>query len=177
MNVKEMVEEINNLAEQGNETIIQIGKLIWENTKDLDEKKINAVIREIKKSESLKFTPAYVWEGYAMYRARPELLDSSQRKLSLSHYRQLYRINMSEGVREQMEYAAVSEGWGVRRLKEEVKSWKMEKRKEEDPDVVKRKERLKVAHKLVNNLDLAGVEKVIGFIEGLVGSDSSGGGE
>lgn len=161
VNIKDVVKQINDLGEQRETNILKIGKIVFDALQGMDYGAQKKVISEIKKDSDLKISGSYVWQGFNLYRNKPELLDTCP-KLSISHYLALYKSNLSDSVRLLMETNAISEDWGVRELKKEINNWKKEKLKSEDSLKYEKKILLGKAHKIVNKFEIKQLKDFVG---------------
>lgn len=121
-----ILKEIKPLLNEKVNLFFKVGKTIFAYLDGLERGTQREVINLLKEKVDV-YSKGYIWESFNLYVRRPELADRMG-KLTLSHYRTLYRHNIPEEVRGMLEDQAKTGNWGVRELAEKIADYKEQKK-------------------------------------------------
>lgn len=160
-----IIGQVKPLIDKRNTTIVQIGKVIADNVIELDQASLRKVLTLVKEQVDI-YSKGYLWEAYQIYHNKPELLDNKDPKLSISHYRTLYRVNIPDSIRAKLENESIENNLSVLDLKDRIREYQDEKLANfKTGDVGKRRDIKQEIHKLIRDLSLPELQKVLDMVK------------
>lgn len=127
MEIKEVVQELNQFSDRLESTQREVGRILFLFLGQVDPKKHNAVIKEVRENKELKLHPQTVYECFNMVRKFPEMADINWKplpNLSVGHYYQVAKYKLSSASAYVFLQTASDEKQSIRVMREAIRAAK-----------------------------------------------------